>query len=70
MNKSSIYNVLDKPEFLNQKSILEPAIRQLKAADNAGYKVEWLISNEVTMKQIEQYFKKNNIKITLKLLEE
>ena len=40
---NSIYNVLDKPEFLRQK-ILDEALRQLKAAESKGLSVEWLVS--------------------------
>jgi hypothetical protein len=70
MDQSSIYHVLDKPEFLTTKSILEPAQRQLAAAKAAGYKVEWLVSDEKAVQQLTQYFKDKNIDITVKLLKE
>jgi hypothetical protein len=70
MDKSSIYHVLDKPEFLTTKSVLEPAQRQLAAAKVAGYKIEWLVSDEKAVQQLTQYFKDKNIDITIKLLKE
>lgn len=70
MDKSSIYHVLEKPDFLNTKSVLLPAQRQLKAATSAGYKVEWLVSDEKALKQLTRYFKEKNVDITIKLLKE
>ncbi len=70
MDKSSIYHVLEKPEFLRTKSVLEPARRQLNAAKAVGYKVEWLVSDEKAVQQLNQYFKDNNIDIEVKLLKE
>ena len=68
IEKSSIYHVLDKPEFLTTKSVLEPAQRQLEAAKASGYKVVWLVSDEKAAQQLTQYFKEKNIDITIKLL--
>lgn len=70
MDQSSIYHVLDKPEFLTTKSVLEPAQRQFLAAKAAGYKVEWLVSDEKAVLQLTQYFKEKNIDITVTLLRE
>jgi TANFOR domain-containing protein len=70
MDKSSIYHVLDKPEFLTTSSVLEPAIRQTAAAKAAGYKVEWLVSDEKAVQQLTQYFKEKNINITVTLMKE
>jgi hypothetical protein len=70
MDQSSIYHVLDKPEFLTTKSVYEPAQRQLAAARAAGYKVEWLVSDEKAVSQLQQYFKDKNIDISVKLLKE
>lgn len=70
MDQSSIYHVLDKPEFLTTKSVLVPAERQLAAAKAAGYKVEWLVSDEKAVQQLTQYFKEKNIDITVTLLKE
>lgn len=70
MDQSSIYHVLDKPEFLTTKSVFEPAQRQLAAAKAAGYKVEWLVSDEKAVTQLQQYFKEKNIDISIKLLKE
>jgi TANFOR domain-containing protein len=70
MDQSSIYHVLDKPEFLTTKSVIEPAQRQLAAAKAAGYKVEWLVSDEKAVQQLTQYFKEKNIDITVTLLRE
>lgn len=70
MDKSSIYYVLDKPEFLNKSSVLDPALRQLKAANASGYKVEWLVSDEKAVQQITQYFKNNNVTILVKIFKE
>lgn len=70
MGKSSIYHVLDKPDFLNKSAILEPALRQIKAAKAVGYKIEWLVSDERAVEHLIQYFKKNNVDIAVKLLKE
>ena len=70
IEKSSIYHVLDKPEFLSKRAVLEPAKRQLEAAQAAGYKIEWLVSDERAIEQIRQYFKDNNINITVKFFKE
>jgi hypothetical protein len=70
MDKSSIYYVAEKPDFLNISSVLEPAQRQLSAAKSVGYKVEWLVSDEKAVQQLTQYFKDKNIDITVKLLKE
>jgi hypothetical protein len=70
MNKSSIYHVLDKPEFLRTEAILKPAQRQVNVANEAGYKVEWLVSDQKAVDQLTEYFKNNNIDILVKLLPE
>jgi hypothetical protein len=70
MDKSSIYHVLDKPEFLVKSSVLDPAIRQLESAKAAGYKIEWLVSDEKAVQQLRQFFKEKNMDITVNLLPE
>jgi len=68
MDKSSIYHVLDKPEFLRIESILKPAQRQVSVAKEVGYTVEWLVSDQKAVDQLTQYFIDNNIGIVVKLL--
>ncbi|KAA6338453.1 hypothetical protein EZS27_013542 [termite gut metagenome] len=70
MDKSSIYHVLEKPEFLVTESVLKPSQRQLEAAKSAGYNIEWLVSDERAVQQLTQYFKNKQINITVKLLPE
>jgi len=55
---------------LQPPSILEPATRQLAAAQAAGYKVEWLVSDEKAVQQLTEYFKSKSINIVVKLLKE
>jgi len=70
MDQSSIYHVLDKPDFLVTSSVLEPAERQIVAAKAVGYKVEWLVSDEKAVQQLTQYFKEKNIDIVVSLFKE
>ncbi|MCW3072394.1 MAG: hypothetical protein JWO44_2284 [Bacteroidetes bacterium] len=70
MDKSSIYHVLEKPDFLRTESILIPAQRQVSVAKECGYKVEWLVSEQKAVNQLSQYFKDNSIDIIVKLLPE
>ena len=70
MEQSSIYHVLDKPEFLREESILKPALRQVEAAKSAGYKVEWLVSDQKAVDQLRLYFGSNKVEIVVSLLNE
>ena len=58
----SIYNMMEKPEFLLKK-VLGEINRQLEAAELAGYKVQWLVSDSNTASQIKEYFSLHNIPI-------
>lgn len=58
----SIYNMMEKPEFLLQK-VLGEINRQLEAAELAGYKVQLFVSDSNTASQIKEYFALHNIPI-------
>jgi hypothetical protein len=70
MEQSSIYHVLDKPDFLVTSSVLEPAKRQIAAAKSVGYEIEWLVSDEKAVQQLTQYFKEKDVDIVVKLFKE
>ena len=69
MQSRSFYHVDDMPDFAKNK-VLQEATRQLEAANKAGYKVEWLVSEEKALEQLERFFKSNNIDITVKYFPE
>ncbi len=62
MKQKSFYHVDDMPSFAKTK-VLEEAERQVAAAELAGYKVEWLVSDEKAISQLSNFFKDNNISI-------
>ncbi|MDI9881118.1 hypothetical protein [Flectobacillus longus] len=66
---NSMYRVYDKPEFLRQK-VLDEAIRQTQAANAKGLKVEWLVSDQTTVKQLTQFFTEKNVNVLVKYLAE
>lgn len=65
MQHKSFYHVNDLPEFARNK-VLQEATRQLEAAGNAGYAVEWLISDPKAVLQLGGFFRENNIHIIVK----
>jgi hypothetical protein len=67
--ENSIYRVYDKPEFL-RKNILEEAKTQVETANLNGLQVEWLVSDEIAVEQLQQFFNENNLNITVKYLAE
>lgn len=66
---NSIYRVYDKPAFLRE-NILNEAKKQAEAAAHNGLQVEWLVSDEETIKQLQEFFKENNLDIKLTYLPE
>ena len=62
MKQKSFYHVDDLPKFAQDKVIKE-AMRQLESSNAAGYKVEWLVSDEKAVKQLSKLFDKENINI-------
>jgi Domain of unknown function (DUF4157) len=69
MQTRSIYHVADMPPFA-AKQVLEEAGRQVAAAQQAGLKVEWLVSEARAEQQLTALFQKNNIPITVSLYPE
>jgi hypothetical protein len=66
---NSIYRVYDKPEFL-RKNILDEAKIQIETAQLNDLKVEWLVSDEIAVEQLQRFFKENNLDIIVKYLAE
>lgn len=69
MKQKSFYHVEDLPKFAQDKVIKE-AMRQIESASVAGYKVEWLVSDEKAVEQLTRLFKKENIDITVRYYRE
>ena len=65
----SFYHVDDMPGFASAV-ILKQANRQLEAANLAGYKVEWLVSEEKAAGQLRGLFNRNNIGISVRFYPE
>ena len=64
MQQKSFYDVKNMPDFAKNK-VLQEAKRQTEAASAAGYKVEWLVSDENIANQLTEFFKEHNIDITV-----
>ena len=69
MKERSIYHIEDMPAFAKTK-VLAEARRQVAAAQKAGYKVEWLVSDNKAMVQLKQLFQQEGVAITVKYLPE
>lgn len=65
MKQKSFYHVEDLPKFAQDKVIKE-AMRQIESSSVAGYKVEWLVSDEKAVEQLTSLFQKENMDITVK----
>ncbi|MCI8410442.1 MAG: hypothetical protein HFJ09_14425, partial [Lachnospiraceae bacterium] len=64
MKQKSFYHVNDLPDFAKNKVLLE-AQRQLDAAAQAGYNVEWLVSDVNAANQLRELFKNKNMDIKI-----
>ncbi|KAJ49687.1 hypothetical protein BD780_000964 [Clostridium tetanomorphum] len=53
------------PKFAQNK-VIQEAMRQIGSAKTAGYKVEWLVSEEKAMDQLTRLFERENIDITVR----
>lgn len=69
MKQKSFYHVDDMPDFAKNK-VLQEAQRQIDAASLAGYKVEWLVSDERAVNQLKNLFKSNNMDIDIRYYSE
>ena len=69
MQQKSFYHVNDLPEFAKNK-VLQEATRQVNAANNVGYTVEWFISDPKAVSQLTEFFKLNNLSIVVKYFPE
>lgn len=65
MKQKSFYHVDDMPDFVKNK-VLQEAQRQIDSASLAGYKVEWLVSDESAVYQLKNLFKSNNMDIDIR----
>ncbi|HWO97418.1 MAG TPA: polymorphic toxin-type HINT domain-containing protein [Bacillus sp. (in: firmicutes)] len=65
MSKKSFYYVEDLPPFARAK-VLQEARRQIDAAKAAEYEVEWLVSDEKAVEQLQRLFQSEGIPITVK----
>lgn len=64
LKQKSFYHVNDLPDFAKNK-VLQEAQRQVEAATAAGYKVEWLVSEQKAAQQLSDFFKDKNINIRI-----
>ena len=62
MKQKSFYHVNDMPDFAKTK-VLSEAQRQIDAASMAGYKVQWLVSDENAVSQLRGLFEGMDIEI-------
>jgi|GEM_PF-1535686 len=69
IQQKSFYHVNDLPDFARNK-VLQEAMRQVEAANNVGYTVEWLISDPKAVAQLTDFFKSKNINIVVKYFPE
>lgn len=69
IQQKSFYHVNDLPEFAKNK-VLQEATRQVEAANNVGYTVEWLVSDPKAVAQLTEFFKSKNINIVVKYFSE
>ncbi|AGX44621.1 hypothetical protein [Clostridium saccharobutylicum] len=65
IKQKSFYHVEDLPKFAQNK-VIQEAMRQIDSAKAAGYKVEWLVSEEKAVNQLTRLFERENIDITVK----
>jgi hypothetical protein len=68
MSTSSIYHVADKPWA--HAGILKEARRQVSAAQSVGYTVEWLVSDQAALAQLDTLFQAEGVQIKLRFLPE
>ena len=69
IQQKSFYHVNDLPEFARNK-VLQEATRQVEAANNVRYTVEWLVSDPKAVAQLTDFFKNKNINIVVKYFPE
>ncbi len=69
IQQKSFYHVNDLPDFARNK-VLQEAMRQVEAANNVGYTVEWLVSDPKAVAQLTDFFKSKNINIVVKYFPE
>ena len=62
MKQKSFYHVNDMSDFARIK-VMNEAQRQIDAASMAGYKVQWLVSDENAVSQLSELFEDMNIEI-------
>lgn len=65
----SFYHVDELPEFAKNK-VVQEALRQQEAAVAAGYKVEWLVSDEKAVEQLTNLFNSRKIDIDVRFFPE
>lgn len=65
----SFYHVDELPEFAKNK-VVQEALRQQEAAVTAGYKVEWLVSDEKAVEQLTNLFNSRKIDIDVRFFPE
>jgi hypothetical protein len=64
IKQGSFYHVNDLPKFAENRVLFE-AERQVEAAMNAGYTVEWLVSDPKAVIQLTELFQEYNINIVV-----
>jgi len=69
VDQNSMFYVEEQSAFVKDK-LLNEARRQNDTAILAGFKVEWLISDEKAVNQLNNFFTNNSIQIDVKLFPE
>jgi hypothetical protein len=67
--KRSFYHVADMPPFAAE-DVLTTARQQVAVAQHAGLRVEWLVSEQKAVTQLNNLFKSNKVPITVTFLPE
>lgn len=69
ISQKSFFYVNNQPDFVSSQ-ILQEAKRQIDVATLYGYEVEWLVSDEVVVIQLNRLFKCNKISVNVKFFPE
>ena len=64
IKRKSFYHIEDMPRFAKEK-VLKEAQRQLDAANAANYTVEWLVSDEDAVRQLQNFFTSHDVNIKI-----
>ena len=68
IKRKSFYHIEDMPRFAKEK-VLKEAQRQLDAANAANYTVEWLVSDEDAVRQLQNFFTSHDVNIKFYIIQ-